>query len=172
MIISQLNTTDLLSSLADTESALTELVSLFSQQQVNMIPFENSWTAGQLADHIIKVNASASRSLLKEGILASRSADDKSPEFEKWLLNFEKKYAVPDFVKPSDNTYNKETIIGDLKKSFEQLKQAGNAQNLSEMINHPSFGEVTKFEMIEFVKFHTQRHIHQLKKIAQALNIS
>ena len=37
--------------------------------------------------------------------------------------------------------------------------------NLSEMISHSLFGEVTKLELLHFVVYHTQRHIHQLKKI-------
>ena len=36
--------------------------------------------------------------------------------------------------------------------------------------NLPVFGEITKLELLHFVLYHTQRHIHQLKKILAAIS--
>jgi hypothetical protein len=33
----------------------------------------------------------------------------------------------------------------------------------------PGFGHLTRYEWLKFIVFHTQRHIHQLKQIKNAL---
>ena len=50
------------------------------------------------------------------------------------------------------------------------MKEVSFPANLSEMINHPAFGDITKFEILHFVLYHTQRHIHQLEKIFLAVS--
>jgi len=46
-----------------------------------------------------------------------------------------------------------------------QTAPSGDADiRLAEIIALPIFGEVTKLELLYFVLYHTQRHIHQLKK--------
>lgn len=45
---------EILSGLAETSGDLFKTFDLFTQDQFNKIPFENSWTAAQVADHILK----------------------------------------------------------------------------------------------------------------------
>lgn len=83
------------------------------------------------------------------------------------FLDFTIKFHSSEFLLPTKDTYNKETVVADLKKSIERLKEESDKATLSEAINHPAFGEITKLELLHFVKFHIQRHLHQQKKIVQ-----
>lgn len=65
--------------------------------------------------------------------------------------------------------YNKEVLIQNISDSFAQLTAISNSSNLAEVIVHPALGEISKLEMLHFVVYHTQRHIHQLKNITQKI---
>ncbi len=73
----------------------------------------------------------------------------------------------PDFILPSKDVYNKEALIQNIYNSFAQLNKISHTADLSEMIVHPALGEIKKLEMLHFVVYHTQRHIHQLKNITE-----
>ena len=81
------------------------------------------------------------------------------------FLDFTMKFNSPEFITPKADSYEKETLITDLTKSIEHLRELRNKINLSEIISLPAFGEITKLELLHFVLYHTQRHIHQLKNI-------
>ena len=81
------------------------------------------------------------------------------------FLNFETKFKSPEFIVPEKKKYDKDEVMKAIGASINKLKYARNEVNLSEIINLPIFGEITKLELLYFVLYHTQRHIHQLKKI-------
>jgi len=120
--------------------------------------------AGQVAEHITKSNASIVLSLNAEGKKTERKPDERIEELKKTFLDFNTKMQSTDFILPTQNTYQKATITADPKKSIEQVKDTGNKVNLSEIIDHPAFKQITKPELLYFVLYHTQKHIHQLKK--------
>jgi dihydrofolate reductase len=168
MITERLNTKELFTSLDDTVSELLLLVSSFDEKQINTIPFKDSWTAAQVAEHITKSNIGIAQSLQREGEIIPRNADGRVEELKKLFLDFATKLQSPKFILPTQDIYAKETVLADLKKSIGQLKDVSSRVNLSEAIKHPALGEITKLEMLHFVVYHTQRHIHQLKKIFKA----
>jgi dihydrofolate reductase len=53
-----------------------------------------------------------------------------------------------------------------LKNSILELREMAAQANYYEAIDHPIFGEITKYELLHFVIYHTQRHIHQLTNIS------
>ncbi len=167
MITEKINTKELSASLAKTTSGLLQLVSSFSEKEINTIPFKDSWTAAQVAEHITRSNIGITQALLKEGKTSSGNADERVQELKELFLNFETRLQSPKFILPTQDIYRKEIVISDLKKSIEEVKEASSKINLFETISHPALGEITKLEMLHFVVYHTQRHIHQLKKIFQ-----
>jgi len=44
---------ELQSDVNKTFTELAEIISSFNEDQINLIPFEGSWTAGQVAEHIL-----------------------------------------------------------------------------------------------------------------------
>lgn len=81
------------------------------------------------------------------------------------FLDFTVKFQSPEFILPTKNYYQKEILLGELKKSMQNLQELAGEVNLSEEITLHPFGEITKLELLYFVLYHTQRHIHQVKNI-------
>jgi hypothetical protein len=165
MVTEKLNTKELFASLDEITSEFLKVILSFHEEQINKVPFENSWTAAQVADHVNKSNKSMIRSLSEKGKASGRNGDEGVEKLRELFLNFDSKLQSPKFILPTQDTYNKEALIADLRNSVERIKELSKTVDVSEMINHPVFGEVTKFEILHFIVYHTQRHIHQLKNI-------
>jgi len=166
MVAEKLNN-DTLSKLVDhTTSRFLELISSFDQEDINKLPFENSWTAAQVAEHVTRSNIGIIKSLRQPGKTVSRSIDEGVEELRDLFLNFEKKLQSPQFIQPTRNIYDREWIIANLRTSIAELKETAARVNYHDAIDHPIFGEITKYELLHFVIYHTQRHIHQVKNIS------
>jgi hypothetical protein len=120
------------------------ILSPLSEQQVNTAPFTGSWTAGQVTRHII---------------------NQRVQELKDLFLDYSIKFQSAPFITPGRDHYDKERLVADLETSVSKLREGCLHTDLDEAIHHPAFGEITKLELLFFVLFHTQRHIHQLKKI-------
>jgi hypothetical protein len=149
---------------------LVELIVSVSQQGINTVPFKDSWTPAQLTVHVTKSNSAIAQGLNMEGKPAERNIDEGVPKLKKMFLDFDIKYKSPQFIVPEQGEYNKEQIIEALQKSIDRLKHTREKIDLSNVISLPPFGEVTKFEILHFVLYHTTRHIHQLKNMIHVLN--
>jgi hypothetical protein len=158
--------------LEETTNEFLQLVSSFKEHEINTIPFKDSWTAAQIAEHVTKSNASMIQSLDTEGKTSSGNVEEGVQKLKNIFLDFTTKLQSPKFILPTRDIYNKESLITDLKNSIEKLQELGNTVNLSETINHPVFGDISKQEILHFVVYHTQRHIHQLKNIFEKVKNS
>jgi len=156
-------------SLDQTSSGLLQVLDKFSPRSINSIPFEGSWTAAQVADHITKSNTSIAKALNLNGTLINRDPGERIKELKAVFLNFDTKFKSPDFILPRQEIYEKGTVIVHLKQSTENIREVSNRVDLSEMINHPAFGDISKYEILHFVLYHTQRHTHQLENIYRHL---
>jgi len=145
--------------------SLLHLVNSFSEKGFNTIPFEDSWTAAQVIDHITKSNKSITQALSLEGKPADRNADKRTPELAKIFLDFKTKLKSPDFILPTRDNYQKASSIAALGSSITQLIKAAWNTSLDDAIEHQAFGKITKLELLYFVLYHTQRHTHQLQHI-------
>lgn len=169
MTTDTVNTKELFTSLDATWEEMLSLISSTNGPEINAIPFEGSWTAAQLATHVTKSNKAIAQGLQMEGKAAGRNPEEGAPHLKKMFLNFETKFQSPEFIVPENKPYNKELVVDAFKRSIEQLKDARVKVNLGEIINLPVFGEITKLELMHFVLYHTQRHIHQLERILRVL---
>jgi len=160
-----IKTEELLASLDSTTSELLELISSFSETQINEIPSAGSWTAAQVAEHVTKSNIGIIKSLKKDGKPPGRAPDAGVEQLKRTFLDFDKKLQSPEFILPTQDIYQKKLVIDNLGISIAQLRESGDEVSLFEMISHPIFGEITKLELLHFVVYHTQRHIHQLRNI-------
>lgn len=145
--------------------SLLHLVNSFSEKGFNTIPFEGSWTAAQVTDHITKSNKSIVQALSLEGKPADRKPDERTPELAKIFLDFKTKLKSPDFILPTQDYYQKASLIVALESSIGKLKEATSNASLTDAIEHKAFGEITKLELLYFVIYHTQRHMHQMQHI-------
>jgi len=163
-------TTKLLIEINQTLTELLQLLSLFDQEQINVIPFESSWTAGQLAQHLILSNAAIVRIVngpVKETL---RQPDENIKKIKSDFFDFTTKMQSPDFIVPEKIHFNKEDLIRATGNIKTQLYESIETLDLTKTcITELPVGALTRLEAIHFVLYHTQRHIHQLKNIFQKL---
>jgi hypothetical protein len=161
---------DLLKELEHTKAELIQIISSVSQEQFNSVPFEGSWTVGQVGEHILKaVNAAV---LYADTKPTDRQPDEKIAETKGVFLNFDVKFESPDFILPSSQPKNKHVILSQIENTFNGLSEAAKTLDLSATcltFEVPGMGAFTRLEFIWFFIFHTQRHIYQLKNIEPLL---
>jgi len=165
----KLSTGELLVLLNETVSEILEVISFIDEKEINTIASEDSWTIAQVADHLIKSNHSIAQALDIHSLKYRSHADLRKEELESRFLNFSVKFKSPGFILPDKSYYDKEELIKDLSDSFRNLRDKSNHKDLSEIITHRAFGDITKLELIYFVWYHSQRHLHQIKNIFQTL---
>ncbi|MEO5683516.1 MAG: DinB family protein [Chitinophagaceae bacterium] len=155
----------LLTAIADEAAELQALFSPLNEEQINAIPFTDSWTAAQLATHITKSNRAMAQALEMEGRPTERSSSQRAQELRDTFLDFTVRYTSPAFIVPAPGYYKKEDVTDALQQSFNSIKKYASEATIADMINLPLFGEITKLELLHFVCYHTRRHIHQLQNI-------
>jgi hypothetical protein len=153
-------------------SGLITLLSRFDQEQINVVPFEGSWTAGQLAQHMVKAN-SGFADILKGPVKdTERKPDEVIPKIKGDFLNFNIKMKAPDILIPEAKNYDKNELVSGLKRIRENVVNAAETLDLTKTcvaFELPVYGYLTRQEAVAFVTCHTLRHTHQLKNIYQKL---
>lgn len=160
---------EILTAIGEAVSDMGGLMQSLDETQVNTVPYEGSWTAGQLFSHVTKSINGMAGAMLKESPQAERDPGEKIAGLKATFLNFSNKFQSPDFILPDDGPYQKQATMEALNSAFEKMKEAANKANLNELVTGLPFGDVTKLELLHFVLYHTQRHLHQMHKIADAL---
>ena len=151
---------------------LNETISLFTEEEINRIPFEGSWTAGQVIRHIIKATSGFPKVCDSNTKKLDHPADAKISLLKEIFLNLNKKYDSPDFIYPETKEYNKNDLLSTLQKiKDEMLSIAGNYDLTLTCMDFeiPGIGTLTIYELLSFGVFHTERHSYQLKNIYTAI---
>ena len=160
---------ELLTAIDEPVSQLLELMSSLDETKINTVPYKDSWTAGQLFRHVTKSTNAMAKAIRMESRPAERDAGEKIPGLKKAFLDFSTKMKSPDFIVPEEGPYEKKAAIEEFNKSFAQLRESTNKASLTDMADNLPLGAITKLEVLHFVCYHTQRHLHQMKKIIAAL---
>lgn len=161
--------TEILRELEGVTKDLFDLISSFTQKEINKIPFEGSWTAGQVAEHLFRSDSSILATVYGTAKPAERQPDLHQEELKAVFLNFDKKLNGPEEIQPTAAWHEKEALLRSLEGTRGRLMGAASLLDLSALCIHPALGELTRMEFIYFVNYHTQRHIHQLKNILQKI---
>ena len=148
---------------------LVQLLQSVDERNFNQSPGTGKWSIAQVADHIRLSNNSVAKALALKGKPVDRNPGERVGELKKMFLDFQTKYQSPDFIVPSKNIYDPELLLKELQASMQLIRDRMYEDDLDELINHPAFGDISKFEILHFVLYHTQRHVRQIKEIAAAL---
>lgn len=147
-------------------------LSSFSDHQFNEVPFEGSWTAGQIGEHILKSNVTPL--LYGKTEETSGRPDEKVQRIKDDMLNFEVKMKNPDFNTPSESKKDKEKTISKLRDAFEKAVEAAGELDLTKTCNDFELpggaGKLTRLEWLYFMNYHIQRHTHQLENVKEKVN--
>lgn len=158
----------------DVEKAFSGMIDaalLFNDSNLNQIPFEGSWTPGQVIDHVIKATGGIPDQHTEA---VDRPYDQKFPGIRDLFLNFDIKMKSPDFILPDTGNFQLSTQLEILKSIKARHIQTIDTKDLTVEcldIQLPNTGYLTRYEWISFIVVHTQRHTHQLQQIAQRIGI-
>lgn len=153
-----------------TFQSLSNLVAAFDSSQLAIQPFENSWTAGQVVEHIVKATSGIPDGTTTE---ANRPYTAMVDSIQSLFLDLSIKMTSPDFVLPDSEQHDKTELlnsIADISARHRQTVESTDITALcldSELLG---FGYLTRYEWLQFIVCHTQRHTHQLQNIYQTLN--
>lgn len=142
----------------------------FTDVQINQIPFEGSWTPGQVADHIIK---STKRIPDRDTAPPERAFDAKVASIESVFLDFENKRKAPEYVEPGGGPFERSVILSQFDELKVRHKAALADVDLTQLCLNfelPVVGTMTRYEWYRFFVIHGQRHLYQLRNIIKVIN--
>ncbi len=139
------------------------------EEILNTSAGENRWSMAQVADHITKSNFSIAKALQVKGTPINRSSTERVEELKNVFLDFDKKFKSPEFILPETKKFKKDELIEKFNASIKEIKKQAAGTELSEMINHKAFGDITKIEILHFILFHLIRHTRQLTNTANLI---
>lgn len=166
MITGTLQIATLIHHIEQVNEMLVQLLHSIDERNFNQSPGPGKWSIAQVADHIRLSNNSVAKALALKGTAVDRNPAERVSELKKMFLDFQTKYQSPDFIVPPKDIYDQELLLKDLQASIQLIRDRMYEDDLDELINHPAFGDISKFEILHFVLYHTQRHLQQIKAIA------
>ncbi|HEX9512476.1 MAG TPA: DinB family protein [Puia sp.] len=156
--------------ISDTFQQWIDTLSQFKEEQFNLVPFEGSWTPGQIAEHLIKAVSAIPDEHTQPTF---RPYDAMATPIGDLFLNFSIKMQTPDFVQPGNSPQDKKEVLEIFKGIKGDLENAARTTDLEATcvdFELPTFGALTRYEWIKFFVFHTQRHTRQLKNVLAVFN--
>lgn len=163
---------DLSAEIISTKEALINVLNGFDNQNINQVPFESSWTGGQVAEHVLRSASGVLAALEGDAKPADRDPEQNVAQLRELFLNFEIKMQSPDFIIPSDEPKDKDFLIKTLGRVFEGIEKSAANDDLTLIcttFEMPVMGCLSRSEFINFTAVHTQRHIRQLGNILDHL---
>jgi hypothetical protein len=158
------------------DEAFAELETLtdsFLEPLINEVPFEGSWTPGQVADHILKSQKGVLELLYGKTAPADRDPGQFIGHLRDVFMDFSSKMTSPDFVLPSNKPLEKSRLIERIKTARVAWKEILKTHDLTLLYTDftlPGSPPMTGIEWTHFVLYHTKRHNNQLKNIADRVN--
>jgi uncharacterized damage-inducible protein DinB len=148
---------------------LIQTLSKFSTKELNKIQKEESWTAGQVTEHIIKSNGGILTQLLKGDANPSRRPFDEQVELIKNIFRSEDKMKTDPALEPSQPPHALEDLMKSLNQQKVQQLETINVKELKEVSSElqfpPAANGLTRYEWIIFMIEHTRRHGKQIENI-------
>lgn len=154
--------------LDETRDALLEAINGLSKEQLNKQKDSNSWSIGQVCQHLIKTEELYVMAV-KRGLKSQEDSLIESKPLE-FLLDRSKRLTAPDIAKPTNEVLEHQEIIEGLNHSREKLYAILNTLEDPSILSrrhftHPVFKEMLLIEWVKSVYLHEQRHIKQINEI-------
>jgi uncharacterized damage-inducible protein DinB len=159
----------------ETTKDLFAKLSLFNQDEFNKIPFEGSWTAGQVAEHLYKSESGIVKALKGSSVPTERNPHQHIDLIQKIFLDYTRKLQSPEFIIPSNEPKNKDQFVEFFEETRRELDLLIANLDLDKTFtdfSFPQLGHLTGWECICFATCHSKRHIRQMKNIAERLKAS
>jgi hypothetical protein len=148
-------------------------LSAFTSHELNLVPFEGSWTGGQTVQHIILACSGFSKLFAGKKEKTLRDPEANIKKLDEIFLDFNSKMESPEQLKPAAIDYDKNILLASIEKIKNDLAEASETYDLTLTcldFQMPGFENFTISEWIHFAIIHTKRHTHQLDSIYQITN--
>ena len=148
---------------------LFQLLSKFSEQEINSVRNEESWTAGQVTEHIIKSNGGIINKLLNGTVTPISRAYDEQVDLIKKIFRSEDKMKTALVLEPGKPPHKLDDLLKSLLQQKDDQLQTINQKDLQELSIElqfpPAPNGLTRYEWLIFMIEHTQRHNKQIESI-------
>ncbi len=157
------------------DKALTEMaqaVEQFTNSDLNVVPFEGSWSAAQVTVHVLKSVEGLPKLFSSEAVSTERDPHQFEAELKKIFLDFDTRMKSPEFILPGDGPFQKDELIERLNETRRAINEKVKDVELSNTFTSFSFpgtGPLTGYELLCFAYCHSTRHARQVTKIFEAL---
>jgi hypothetical protein len=166
------STSQLLAEFVLSSQNLISALNDFSSEQWNIKPAENSWSAAQVAHHLLVIESGVNKFFIGKTKPSPRSGDGIIKRLDQFLENRTRTYSAPDYTLPPDDPGSQQELIQKLEASRKKLSEHIIKLDLNVLcldFKHFFFGELTRIEWVHFVMYHSNRHLIQLQNIKNAL---
>jgi hypothetical protein len=164
--------TEVINAFKDVTNELLALLNSKGETQLNLKPFEGSWSVAQVGEHLYKSYAFVE--ILNGHTKSTERPPDEKVAMGKALFeNFELKYKSSESISPSITPIEKEKLTSGLKKIIAQIIETVEKKDILLICTDfaiSQYGEFTGLEWVWFNIYHTRRHVQQIKNIYSTLN--
>ncbi|HEY0744883.1 MAG TPA: DinB family protein [Chryseosolibacter sp.] len=159
----------LTTALATAFTRFSTLLQSFSDEQINRSPFEGSWTPAQVATHIIKATDGIPDSRTQ---ITDRPIDAMLPMIRPWWEDLNQRFQSPDLLLPDNQTRTKDQLIAELNRVMQRDLAIITQTDLAALcmdFQLPQVGYLTRYEWLNFIEMHLNRHSAQLSRMKSHL---
>jgi hypothetical protein len=173
MNLKPLTQEELIDEIRTFHQVLNRTLSQFSDETLNTVSFEKSWTAGQVAEHIIKSQLFIIAQLSEGPVLtAGRLYDQEVNTIREIFRDKESKAKTDKSIAPGSPPHDLKTLLEALQEQKEQQIEIIKTKKLEEfsaILEFPGIGHLSRYEWIHMMIEHGQRHIKQIENIYKKL---
>lgn len=169
-----INQKELLSKVENTHTNFKNALSQFTEAQLNKVPFEGSWTAGQVAEHIILSNTGILTQLLTGNTKPTNRANDDQVKNIQEIFRGKDKMKAIERLAPTKTDHNLDSLFDTLNTLKDQQIKTIKEKDLNALITDlefpPSPEGLTRNEWLHLMIEHTDRHGKQIDNIYTELH--
>ena len=157
--------TNLYEQLAQAFDEFIITLSSFNDEEINRIPFTNSWTPAQVVVHIILATDGVPDRNTKA---SDRAYNANLPRIRPWWQDLNQKFKSPEPLHPDNKSHNKRELLSELRRCRDKDLLIISEKDLTEVcldLELPTIGLLTRYEWLWFIEMHLRRHIFQLKNM-------
>ncbi|MCM3389638.1 DinB family protein [Ureibacillus chungkukjangi] len=150
---------------------ILESVSDLTDDQLNQVIEEGSWSIAQVLEHLYLMEENAVRLISHSLTLDEFEAPGTFPLHV--VADRTKKINAPEFLMPANNFQTLDELkqkLATSRASLEKISQETSEEDLNQKtFAHRRFGVLTLNQWISLVGYHEQRHVGQIEDVKKAL---
>lgn len=169
MNINSMSQEDLIVEIENVNREFIQQISKFSTEKLNKTEKEESWTAGQVTEHIIKSNGGILNQLLNGDATHTTRPFDEQVDLIKNIFRSKDKMKTAHVLEPNQPPHDLEDLMNSLNQQKAQQLKTIKEKELTELCSELQFPPaptgLTRYEWLIFMIEHTRRHGKQIKNI-------